>query len=66
MWAIAVCSNFMIGYNVRPAKRHWARLMVMPVVLAISFLLFADIDSPRGGIIRVSPQNPLSLQQGLK
>jgi hypothetical protein len=66
MWAIAVCSNFMIGYYLRPAKRHWVRLIVMPVVVSISFLLIADIDSPRGGIIRVLPQNLVNLQQGLK
>ena len=66
MWAIAVCCNFMIGYYLRPAKRHWVRLLVMPLVVAISFLLIADIDSPRGGIIRVSPQNLVSLQGGLK
>jgi hypothetical protein len=56
----------MIGYYVRPANGHWVRLMVMPVVVAISFLLIADIDSPRGGIIRVLPQNLVTLQQGMK
>jgi hypothetical protein len=66
MWAIAICSTFMIGYYLRPAKRHWVRLIIMPVVVSISFLLIADIDSPRGGIIRVLPQNLVNLQQGLK
>jgi hypothetical protein len=66
MWAIAVCCNFMIGYYMRPGKRHWVRLMVMPLVVAISFFLIADIDSPRGGIIRVLPQNLVSLQEGWK
>jgi hypothetical protein len=66
MWAIAVCCNFMIGYYLRTGKRHWVRLAVMPLVVSISFLLIADIDSPRGGIIRVLPQNLMSLQEGLK
>jgi hypothetical protein len=66
MWSIAVCCNFMIGYYMRPVNRHWVRLMVMPVVVSISFLLIADIDSPRGGIIRVLPQNLVTLQQGVK
>jgi hypothetical protein len=66
MWAIAVCSNFMIGYYMRPAERHWMRVLVMPLVLSISFLLIADIDSPRGGIIRVLPQNLINLQEGMK
>ena len=66
MWAIAVCCNFMIGFHLRPANRQWVRLAVMPVVVAVSFLLIADIDSPRGGIIRVSPQNLVSLEQAIE
>ena len=27
--------------------------MVLPLVVAVSFFLIADIDSPRGGVIRV-------------
>jgi len=38
--------------------------MVLPLVVAISFFLIADIDSPRGGVIRVRPQNLESLQAG--
>jgi len=34
-------------------------------VVSISFFLIADIDSPRGGIIRVQPQNLQSLSQSL-
>jgi len=33
--------------------------------VAVSFFLIADIDSPRGGIIRVHPQNLTSLSQSL-
>ncbi len=66
MWAIAVCCNVMIGYFVRPEKKHWMRLAVFPLIVAISFLLIADIDSPRWGIIKVKPQNLVSLQKGMK
>ncbi len=66
MWMIAVCCNFMIGYYLRPAARRWVRLLAMPLVVSISFFLIADIDSPRGGIIRVLPQNLVSLEQALK
>lgn len=38
----------------------------MPLVVSISFFLIADMDSPRGGIIRVLPQNLVSLEQGRK
>jgi hypothetical protein len=34
---------------------------VFPLVVSISFLLIADIDAPRGGMIRVRPQNLVSL-----
>jgi hypothetical protein len=56
----------MIGYYLRPAERHWMRVLVMPLVVSISLLLIADIDSPRGGIIRVLPQNLMNLQEGMK
>lgn len=32
-------------------------LLILPIVLAISFFLIADIDSPSWGAIRVHPQN---------
>jgi len=32
-------------------------LLYIPLILTIPFVLIADIDSPRGGIIRVAPQN---------
>ena len=32
----------------------------------LSFFLIADIDSPRGGVIRVQPQNLISLSQSLQ
>ena len=66
MWLIAICCNVMIGYYVRQKKGHWVRLIVMPLVVAVSFLLIADIDSPRGGIIRVQPRNLISLAGSLK
>jgi len=34
-------------------------------VVAISFFLISDIDSPRGGLIKVRPQNLESLRAGL-
>jgi hypothetical protein len=41
-------------------------LLILPGILAIAFLLIADIDSPRGGIIGVLPQNLVSLSQSNK
>jgi hypothetical protein len=64
MFAIAVACNVLVGYG---ARKMGPRLfMVLPLLVAISFFLIADIDSPRGGVIRVHPQNLESLQAGWK
>jgi hypothetical protein len=63
MIAIAVCSNLLVGYGARNAKG--TLLFVMPLVVSISFFLIADIDSPRGGLIHVVPQNLLSVLHSL-
>jgi hypothetical protein len=65
MGAIAICSNLLIGYGVRSEKRRFLLLLILPLTVSISFLLIADIDSPRGGIIRVSAQNLVSLAQSM-
>jgi hypothetical protein len=62
MGLIAIAANLMVGYG---AHRRGAFLFVLPIVVSISFLLIADIDSPRGGIIRVLPQNLLSMSQAM-
>jgi lipopolysaccharide export LptBFGC system permease protein LptF len=63
MFGIALFCNGLLGYG---ARRMEPRLfMVLPLVVAVSFFLIADIDSPRGGVIRVHPQNLESLRAGL-
>jgi hypothetical protein len=66
MMAIAVCCNLLIGYGARGAERKTALFLVLPLLVSISFFLIADIDSPRGGIIRVRPQNLESLAESLR
>jgi len=64
MVAIAVCSNVLIGYGAK--SLHAGNLLfALPVVISISFLLIADIDSPRRGLIHVAPQNLISLSESL-
>ena len=65
MAAIAICSNVLVGYAAHRTKTGIIHGLVLPLVLAISFLLIADIDSPRRGVIRVNPQNLISLVQSL-
>ena len=66
MAAIAICANLLLGYGARSAKGQIILHMVLPLVVSISFFLIADIDSPRGGIILVNPQNLASLLETLR
>ena len=60
---IAIVCNCLIGYG---AHRGRALLfVVLPLALSISFSLVADIDSPRGGGIRVLPNNLTSLSRSI-
>jgi hypothetical protein len=65
MIAIATCGSVLLGYGARNVIRESALLLVLPLVVSISFFFIADLDSPRGGIIRVSPQNLVSLADSL-
>jgi hypothetical protein len=63
MGAIAICCNLLLGYH---ARRPGVLLfLVLPLTASIAFFLIADIDSPRGGVIRVLPQNLVSLSQSI-
>ena len=53
----------LIGYGAH--QNNTFLFMIFPLAVAVSFFLIADIDSPRGGIIRVHPQNLTSLSQSL-
>jgi len=61
MLLVAMVCNFLFGYSER--RQHRRPLMILPAIAAVSFFLIADIDSPRGGIILVSPQNLIALAQ---
>ncbi len=53
--AIAIFCNGLIGYGAREGRASF--YLILPIALSITLLLIADIDSPRGGVIRVHPQN---------
>lgn len=68
-WALlvisAVCCNLLVGFGMRGAQANPRLLLVLPLVVSVAFLLIADIDSPRGGLIHVAPQNLASLSGSL-
>jgi hypothetical protein len=63
MFAIAICCNALIGYGAH--RTGWRLFMVLPVAVAIAFFLISDLDSPRGGAIRVVPHNLIALAHSL-
>jgi hypothetical protein len=67
MIAIAICCNVLIGFGSRGRTKKSLRplLLVLPLLVGISFFLIADIDSPRGGLIRVHPMNLQSLTESM-
>jgi hypothetical protein len=66
MAIIAIFCNVMVGFGMRDIRAEGFLLTILPLVVAISFFLIADIDSPRAGVIRVAPQNLLSLAESLR
>ena len=63
MILIAIACNLMLGYNERRA--NWF-LLILPFIVSMSFLLIADIDSPRGGVIRVHGFDLIAQSQSMR
>ncbi len=63
MVALAICCSLLIGYSAR--RRRLLMFTIFPLIVSVAFFLIADIDSPRRGVIRVRPQNLISLSQSL-
>jgi len=63
MLALGVCCSLLVGYGAHQKKG--LLFGVLPFLLSIAFFLIADIDSPRRGVIRVHPQNLISLSESL-
>lgn len=65
MFAIAICCCFLVGYGRRSSKGNPSLFIILPVIVSIAFLLIADLDSPRGGLVHLVPENLISLSQSL-
>jgi hypothetical protein len=66
MAVIAMCCNLLIGHGARRPEAEGALMLVLPIVVSISSFLIADIDSPRGGLVFVKPQNLVNFSQSLQ
>jgi hypothetical protein len=65
MAAIAIGANILVGFGARNFRRNVGLFMIFPAMVAVSFFLIADIDSPRGGVIRIDPRNLIDLKQNI-
>jgi hypothetical protein len=62
---IGMVATVMIGFRFDTGSRQRMLMLILPTLVAISLFLISDIDCPRGGIIRVLPQNLMALQPTL-
>lgn len=65
MGLIGIFANLLVGYGVKNASKKNRFLVIMPLTVSLSFMLIADIDSPRNGIIRVAPLNLIGTAQSI-
>lgn len=65
MASIAICANLLVGFGARNFKKNIGIFLIFPFVTSVSFFLIADIDSPRGGVIRIEPKNLIALKDTL-
>jgi hypothetical protein len=62
---IALFCNFLVGYGSRSLAKAVHLGGIFPLFIAVSLALIADIASPRHGMVRVAPQNLMSLAASL-
>jgi hypothetical protein len=62
---IAVVASGLQSYQMESEKPRWGVLLMLPLVVALAFAFIADIDSARGGLIRVHPDNLIALARAL-
>lgn len=65
MIVIALFAWVVQGYGSRGKPRKGLFIIILPITVALLLALIADIDSLRGGIIPVQPQNLHRLLQSL-
>lgn len=67
MLAVASGCNFLFGYHAqRPAEEQTREFLILPLIVSIAFVLITEMDTPRGGFIRVEPVNLEHLSRSLR
>jgi hypothetical protein len=66
MGVIALLCSAMVGYGMGHLKMRSPLIWMVPLLVSIAFFLIADIDSTRAGIVRVVPENLVSLADSLR
>lgn len=64
MATIAIFCNIFFGYEAHVESRK-VLFLGLPLLVSVAFFFLADLDSPRGGLIHVRPQNLVSLSATL-
>lgn len=57
LFAIAVCACVMFALTRERVGSVGALVWIFPIIVSVALFLIADIDSPRGGLIHVIPDN---------
>jgi hypothetical protein len=65
LYVLGGVATTMIGYRFRIETRRYPLLLICPGIVAIAFFLIADIDCPKGGVIRIAPQNLLAIASSM-
>ena len=63
MVALGLCCGLLVGLS--SLQRGFLLSTILPFLVAVAFFLISDIDSPRFGLIRVRPQNLISLSESI-
>jgi hypothetical protein len=66
MVLIAIACNTMVGYNTHQLTGRFRLVFILPAIVAVSFFLIADMESPAHGVISVSPENLMRVANSMQ
>lgn len=61
----AICSNTLNGYNIRGTKGKNGLILILPSLTTLALFMIAEIDVPGEGMIHVTPDDLILLQEFL-